>query len=226
MASNTNNVSTTAAATISTDRLRERLAGSQLRGNPAEIDTGVFERLPAPVRDRFVTGLKPAAVLMPVIERRDALTVLLTRRSAALAHHPGQVSFPGGRMEAGDADLIDTALRETDEEVGIVASAIDVIGTLSPMPTVSGYAVTPVVGLVSEISPLRLDPREVAVAFEVPLPFLMSRANERWSERELDGHAVPVVEFRYAGERIWGATASMLLALRQTLGIDHGGDSP
>ena len=141
----------------------------------------------------------------------------MTRRSTELKHHAGQVSFPGGRMDPDDRDIRHTALRETEEEVGIPPDRVDVAGYLTPMPTITGYAVTPVVGLLGGELRLTLDPTEVDVAFEVPLPFLLDPGNERAGERLIDGVPVPIVEFRYGGHRIWGATASMVVAFREFL---------
>ena len=128
-------------------------------------------------RERIREALRPAGVLIPVIDRREGLSVLLTQRSATLKHHAGQVSFPGGRMEAQDSDVVETALREAREEVGIRPESVAVIGYLPPMPTVTGYAVTAVVGLVTEEVTLQLDPTEVEYAFEVPLAFLLDGAS-------------------------------------------------
>lgn len=175
------------------------------------------ERWPAIVRERIARTLRPAGVLIPVIDRVAGLSVLLTQRSAELKHHAGQVSFPGGRMEEHDSDVVQTALRETHEEVGIPPQAVAVVGYLPPMPTVTGYAVTPVVGLVSEEISLQIDRTEVEYAFEVPLEFLLDRRNERALEREYRGKRIPTVEFHFGGERIWGATAHILIELRKIL---------
>jgi 8-oxo-dGTP pyrophosphatase MutT (NUDIX family) len=161
--------------------------------------------------------LQPAGVLIPVFERSGQLSVLLTQRSAELKHHAGQVSFPGGRMEDADKDVVQAALRETHEEVGIPPDAITVIGYLDPMPTVTGYAVTPVVGMVSGDAPLRLDRTEVEYAFEVPLMFLLDERNERACEREYQGRTIPTVEFHYESQRIWGATAHIVIELRKLI---------
>jgi 8-oxo-dGTP pyrophosphatase MutT (NUDIX family) len=173
------------------------------------------ERWPSLMLDHFLATLKPAGVLIPVIERPAGLSVLLTQRSAELKHHAGQISFPGGRMEDADRDIVHTALRETHEEVGIPPESIAVIGYLQPMPTVTGYAVTSVIGLVAAAVQLDLDHTEVAYAFEVPLPFLLDKRNQRASEREFRGQTVPTVEFHYEDEQIWGATAHMLVELRK-----------
>jgi 8-oxo-dGTP pyrophosphatase MutT (NUDIX family) len=175
------------------------------------------ERWPALVRERIACTLRPAGVLIPVIDRTEGLSVLLTQRSAELKHHAGQVSFPGGRMEEQDSDVVQAALRETHEEVGIPPQAIAVVGYLPPMPTVTGYAVTAVVGLVGDDVSLQIDRTEVEYAFEVPLEFLIDRRNERALEREYQGRTIPTVEFHYGGERIWGATAHILVELREVL---------
>lgn len=120
-------------------------------------------------------------------------------------------------MEDHDADITATALREAHEEVGIQPHEVDIAGFLLPTPTVTGFAVTPVVGFVRESFELRVDPAEVEKAFEVPLDFLMDWRNEEHSERDFQGTTIPVVTFHYERHRIWGATASMLVALRQLL---------
>ena len=199
--------------------LGRRLAGTRPPDDPTDV---VFppgsEAWPVDMREALTASLKPAGVLIPVIEDGPTqLNVLLTKRSAELKHHAGQVAFPGGRMETDDADIMATALRETHEEVGIAPSAVDVLGFLPPMPTVTGYAVTPIVGLVAAGQALTLDTSEVELAFEVPLDFLLDRRNAIASEREFNGRKVPIVEFRYDGHRIWGATAHMLLVLREKI---------
>lgn len=203
---------------LSAALLQERLSETRAPEDPLDVVMPPgSERWPDFVRERIVRTLRPAGVLIPVIERVAGLSVLLTQRSAELKHHAGQVSFPGGRMEEHDADVVQTALRETHEEVGIPPQAIDVVGYLPPMPTVTGYAVTPVVGLISADVPLRIDRTEVEYAFEVPLAFLLDPRNERALERVYEGRRIPTVEFHYAGERIWGATAHILVELRRIL---------
>jgi 8-oxo-dGTP pyrophosphatase MutT (NUDIX family) len=169
------------------------------------------------MREQLSGTLKPAGVLVPIIERASELTVLLTQRSAELKHHAGQVSFPGGRMEEHDADVEVTALRETHEEVGIESRHISVVGYLRTMPTITGYAVTPVVGMVSAAAELNIDKTEVEYAFEVPLSFLLNPDNDVRAERQAGDRKVPMVEFHWEGERIWGATAYMILSLRKKL---------
>ncbi len=172
---------------------------------------------PADLRRKMCEGLKPAGVLIPIIEHADSLSVLLTQRSSELTHHAGQVSFPGGSMESADADITQTALRETHEEIGIRPEQVDVAGYLPPMLTVTGFAVTPIVGLVEPDISLTLDEREVEFAFEVPLSFLLDDKNQQSSQRELRGVIVPIIEFNYERRRIWGATANILVEFRNIL---------
>ena len=198
--------------------LQERLAGTCAPEDPIDVVMPPGSELwPDVVRERIVRTLQPAGVLIPVIDRDTGLSVLLTQRSAELKHHAGQVSFPGGRMEEHDQDIVHTALRETHEEVGIPPEVISVVGYLPPMPTITGYAVTPVVGLVAHDVTLRIDRTEVEYAFEVPLAFLLDSRNERALEREYQGRRVPTVEFHFEGEQIWGATAHILVELRKKL---------
>ncbi len=198
--------------------LQERLAGTRAPEDPFDVVMPPgSERWPAIVRERIARTLRPAGVLIPVIDRVAGLSVLLTQRSAELKHHAGQVSFPGGCMEEHDPDVVQAALRETHEEVGIPPQAVAVVGYLPPMPTVTGYAVTPVVGLVRDEISLQIDRTEVEYAFEVPLEFLLDRRNERALEREYRGRRIPTVEFHFGGERIWGATAHILIELRKIL---------
>jgi len=159
----------------------------------------------------------PAAVLVPIVARGGAMTVLLTRRTEGLARHAGQVSFPGGRAEAGDAAPLATALREAREEVGIAAENVAVAGRLEERPVGTGYRIVPVVGLLADPPPFAADSREVAEMFEVPLPFVLDPANYRRERMVLDGvprrfHALP-----YRRYFIWGATAAILVNLRDVL---------
>lgn len=159
----------------------------------------------------------PAAVLVPLINRLDGLTVLFTERSPDLPDHPGQISFPGGRIEPGDADAVAAALREVEEEIGLPRHRVQPLGRLAEYETVTGYRVTPIVGWIEPPIVLKADPIEVADVFEVPLSFLLEPANQQRHFRMLgdvrrDYYAIPYRE-RY----IWGATAAMLLMLDRTL---------
>lgn len=163
----------------------------------------------------------PAAVLVGLVPRASGVQVLLTRRTEALRHHAGQVSFPGGRIEAADADAAAAAIRETREEVGIAASAITPLGWLDPLATVTGFTVLPLVATIDAGYHAAPDPREVAEAFEVPLSFLLAAHTLR--RVSLDWRGKPRTVLEYAdhdaapARRIWGATASILFNLRQRL---------
>ena len=156
---------------------------------------------------------KPAAVLVPLVVRGDDVQVLLTQRTAHLSDHAGQISFPGGRVEERDANPIATALRETEEEIGLGAGLVDVVGALPEYTTVTGYRVTPVIGLIERTFSLTLDSFEVSEAFEVPLAFLMDPAHHERRVVALEGITRTFYAMPYqAGRRyfIWGATAAML----------------
>jgi 8-oxo-dGTP pyrophosphatase MutT (NUDIX family) len=203
---------------LTSEIIRQRLAGTELPSSPTDIIMPPgSSRWPEPMREQLSGTLKPAGVLIPIIERRAELSVLLTQRSAELKHHAGQVSFPGGRMEEHDISVAATALRETQEEVGIDAQHISVLGYLQTMPTVTGYAVTPVVGMVSADAELVVDPTEVEYTFEVPLSFLLDESNDVRTEWDAHDRKVPMVEFQWEGERIWGATAFMIISFRKKI---------
>ena len=198
--------------------VRARLAGTRLPEDPSRVVLPAeFENWPVKLRRQANGEFKAAGVLIPIIEHREELSVLLTRRAEHLRYHAGQVSFPGGRMEAGDATLEATALREAQEEVGISPDDVEIAGYLDPVLTITGYTVTPVVGLVGPGVELAIDPGEVQHAFEVPLSFLLDDRNSRESTRMLQGVQVPIFEYRYASERIWGATANIVRILRKVL---------
>lgn len=158
-------------------------------------------------------GLKPAAVLVPIVEREPELTVLLTKRTDHLHHHAGQVSFPGGRVETSDASVVDTALRETEEEIGLTRDFVDIAGYLDDYQTGTGFHITPVVGFVRPGFDLVPDTFEVADIFEVPLSFLFDPANHQEHSREWNGRQRRYFAMPYGDYFIWGATAGMLMNL-------------
>jgi 8-oxo-dGTP pyrophosphatase MutT (NUDIX family) len=160
---------------------------------------------------------RPAAVLVPLVRRDPGLTVLLTQRTEDMPSHAGQIAFPGGRRQAEDVDAIATALRETEEEVGLSREFIEVIGPVDHYRTGTGYEITPIVGIVNPGFIPRADPREVADVFEVPLEHFLDERNHRidsrvWQGRERRYYAMP-----YGERYIWGATAGMLKNLHFVL---------
>ena len=174
----------------------------------------------SPVVESGVTDGKdmiPAAVLVPVIMRQSGPTMLLTQRTAHLRDHAGQVSFPGGRCEESDASPEATALREAEEEVGLVSSQIEILGRLPEYRTGTGFVITPVVGLVTPPLNLKLDDFEVAEVFEPPLDFLLDSANHQRHSIEVRGAMREYWAMPWQGYYIWGATAGMLVALHRIL---------
>lgn len=163
------------------------------------------------------TSHRPAAVLVPLVLRGELPTLLLTRRTDHLHHHPGQISFPGGRVEKADASSIETALRETEEEIGLHRRHVELLGALPDYLTGTGFRVTPVVGLVTPPFELTLDAFEVAEAFEVPLSHFLDPANHQEHSIVHEGrvrrfHAMP-----YHDYFIWGATAGIIMSLYRLL---------
>lgn len=161
----------------------------------------------------------PAAVLVPLVEHADGYTVLLTQRTSSLKKHAGQVAFPGGRMEAGDADAIACALREAQEETGLDPAQVEILGRLPTYLTITGFEVTPVVGAVTPPLSLTPDPIEVASAFEVPLAFFLDSTNHQRVSRDFNGMKRAYYAMPYGDRYIWGATAGMLLNLYQALAL-------
>jgi 8-oxo-dGTP pyrophosphatase MutT (NUDIX family) len=154
--------------------------------------------------------LTPAAVLVPLVFRDEPM-VLLTQRTDTLTRHAGQVAFPGGRADPGDITLVETALRETQEETGIEPAFVTVAGFLDAYETGTGYAILPVVGILSDGFALAPHEGEVAKIFEVPLAFLLDPANKVKQTREFQGTQRSFYSFTYEGHYIWGATAAMLI---------------
>lgn len=200
---------------LTPDVIRARLAAPAPPPVPAGKDDLNPRRAPH-------GGLRPASVLVPIIDYGAALTVLLTQRTKSLSAHPGQIAFPGGRRDPGDPDAVATALRETQEEVGLAPTRVEVIGRLETYVTRTGFAVTPVVGLIAPpVEPVP-DPREVEDAFEVPLDFLIDPANRRRESRVFDGISRSFYAMPWQGRYIWGATAGMLVNLADRLAAAPG----
>lgn len=161
-------------------------------------------------------GQRRAAVLVPLFMRDGALRVLLTRRTETVEHHRGQISFPGGVEEEGDETLLATALRETEEELGIAAGDVQLLGTLSPLTTVTDFYVAPFVGAIPY--PYALRPAEAEIAEVIEAPIAALRDPKALERRVLPGRAEPTLFYHHAGQVIWGATARMLKELLDALG--------
>ncbi|WP_412777349.1 CoA pyrophosphatase [Thalassospira lucentensis] len=160
---------------------------------------------------------RPAAVLVPLVKRTNGLHVILTRRTDHLSDHAGQISFPGGRQEEFDATIEETALRETEEEIGLNRGHIELIGRIDDYYTVTGYQVTPVIGLVTPPFDLVPDDHEVAEVFEVPLEFILNPGNQKLQTVTFEGTRRRYFAIPYREYYIWGATAGMLVNFSEVL---------
>ena len=206
---------------LSDDLLRARLKACLSLPSAPAAARGDFDLNPA-WRDSLERErkLRPAAVLVAIIERAEGLRVLFTRRADHLPAHPGQVSFPGGRAEVGDADAVATALRETEEEVGLDRRFVTIAGALDAYETGTGFSIKPIVGFVQEGFVLSPDASEVAEIFEVPLRFLMDPTNHEQHMRVWQGRERHFYAMTFDGHYIWGATAGMLISLYERLQCD------
>lgn len=209
---------TDAASAASDSPFAPRSAGADLRRlrarlseAPAPSARGRGDHDLNPGMDRKAE-LVPASVLIPIVMGSEP-QVLFTRRAAGLHDHAGEISFPGGRIEPSDADPIAAALRETEEELGLPRANIEVWGSLDAYETRTGFRVAPIVGVVFPPLVLHPDPREVAEVFEVPLAFLLDRANHRREEREAGGAMRQFHAIRFGPHVIWGATAGIVMNL-------------
>ena len=162
-------------------------------------------------------ALRPAAVLALLVARGEGFSILFTRRADHLQAHPGQISFPGGRQHAGRETLAETALRETEEEIGVRPDQVELLGRFDPYETITGFRVTPFAGLVAPDFQIAADPGEVAEVFEAPFDFLMDPRNHKLEEREFRGRLRRYYAMPHKGRYIWGATAGMLKALSDRL---------
>jgi 8-oxo-dGTP pyrophosphatase MutT (NUDIX family) len=168
---------------------------------------------PAPPAAGEERELRSAAVLVPLIDRADGMTVLLTQRTDTMSDHAGQIAFPGGRVEPGEVTPEETALRETEEEIGLSTSKIEVLGRMNARDTGTGYRVMPVVGLIRPPMSLSPDPSEVAKVFEVPMEFILDPANHRLEKRDERGESREYYVMPYNDHYIWGLTARILVEL-------------
>jgi 8-oxo-dGTP pyrophosphatase MutT (NUDIX family) len=197
-------------------RIRAKLANTQPRHAVEDwLVPGLSAVESRRYRGFFPAAPIPAAVLVPLVEREKELTVLLTQRATQLRNHAGQISFPGGRIEADDASPQAAALREAREEIGLDQRFVSVVGYLPDHVLISGFRVTPVVGFVQPGFGLMLDATEVQNTFEVPLSYIFEPSNHRVRRRRFGyGEAeVELCDIPYGDRNIWGATAGMLLTL-------------
>lgn len=176
---------------------------------------GFFERLrgvlkPLPHRVAPPEGLRTAGVLVPLRARGDEVSVVLARRTEQVPHHKGQVCFPGGSRDPGDADLLETALREAEEELGIRRGDVEILGTMDPVITVTGFFIQPFVAKISSTVEFRLDAFEMAEVFEAPLSIFGEFHRYRHAESTFQGERNRVYFFDYGAHTIWGATAMIL----------------
>jgi 8-oxo-dGTP pyrophosphatase MutT (NUDIX family) len=216
---------TGAAAVNWRERIVAKLANTQPRHAVADwLVPGLSAQDTNKYRSLFPAQPIPAAVLVPLVEREEGLSVLLTQRATQLRKHAGQISFPGGRIEPTDADPKAAALREAHEEIGLDARFVTVVGYLQDHVLISGFRVTPVVSFVRPGFELLLDATEVQDTFEVPLSFVFDPANHRVRRRRFGfGEAeMELCDIPYGDRNIWGATAGMLLTLYSVLQEPNG----
>jgi len=200
---------------ITADELR-RLAARRLQTPGAEAQG---DHIHSPGHHEFVLSraVRPAAVLIPVVDRPHELSVILTKRLDNLRSHSGQVAFPGGKIDASDADAAAAALREANEEIALDPSLAEIIGRLPDYHTGSGYRIAPVLALVRPSARLVANPEEVDYVFEVPLAFLMDPANHRRGSRIFQGEERFFLEMPYGPHYIWGVTAGIIRLLHDRL---------
>ncbi len=200
---------------LGADRRAPRVAGDVRVAAPGAQSTAA-----AGMDEAFALSAVPAAVLVPLIAHERGITVLLTQRASHLSRHPGQIAFPGGRHDPGDASIVDTALREAHEEVGLAPARIDVLGVLPEYRTRTGFRITPVVGWIEPPFTAQPDAGEVAEVFEMPLAFALDPANHERHHRDSDEGRRYFYVLPFEDRYIWGATAAMLVNLHHVLAGD------
>jgi 8-oxo-dGTP pyrophosphatase MutT (NUDIX family) len=191
---------------------------------PSLIAQRLMQAAPPPLPEDLHISLIPdgvqvteAAIMVPLVHRAEGLQVLLTQRTSHLSDHAGQISFPGGRVEATDANREDTALRETEEEIGLARARVEVLGRLPEYEIPSGFRITPIVGWIEPPFELKLDPFEVSSVFEAPLAHFLEHSRYQRREYRFKGRHRHYLAIPYQGRYIWGATAGMLYSLGQML---------
>ena len=195
-------------------RILQRFEGTQPRHEFADWRLlGVDAERSRTLQRHFPANPVPAAVLVPLVDRPEGLTILLTQRASQLTQHAAQVSFPGGRLEQSDPDVAFAALREAQEEIGLDPARVRVFGYLPDHLVISGFRVTPVLALVTPPFTLELNSAEVAEAFEVPASHIFDRGNHKARMRRVGDEDLMLFDISWAGHSIWGATAGMLMTL-------------
>jgi len=195
-------------------RILARFEGTTPRHEPTDWRLlGVDAERGRRLQSHFPADPVPAAVLVPLVDRPDGLTVLLTQRASQLAQHAAQVAFPGGRLEESDPDVAHAALREAQEEIGLDPSRVRVFGYLPDHLVISGFRVTPVLALVTPPFSLAINPAEVAEAFEVPVSHIFDTRNHKARLRRVGDEDMLLFDLPWGGHNIWGATAGMLMTL-------------
>lgn len=200
------------------EHVEQRLRGTAPGGDPLDAwIAGLTPEQTTELRQQLPLQLKRAAVMVPLVERPEGLMVLLTQRASHLKNHPGQISFPGGRMEPDDAGPWEAALRETREEIGLAPDYASLAGYLHDHVVLTGYQITPAVAFVRPGFTLRLDRTEVDDVFEVPLEFVLDATHHVPRTRQFAGREFLTHDIPYGERHIWGATAGMLLSLYRLL---------
>jgi 8-oxo-dGTP pyrophosphatase MutT (NUDIX family) len=194
-----------------------RLRATIDRGPHEEYDYGDHRFNPGHPRVTGPRSLRDAAVLIPVVDHGPEASVILTKRAEKLSSHSGQVAFPGGRIDPTDASPEAAALRETEEEIGLGADYIEIIGRMPDYVSGSGYRIAPVLSIVRPGFKLSINEHEVDAAFEVPLRFLMDPANHTQNSREFNSQVWTYYDMPYGGQRIWGVTAGIIRTLYERL---------
>ncbi|POF29828.1 CoA pyrophosphatase [Roseibium marinum] len=196
--------------------LRERLAQASLLDRERETgdhilnpDLGPYAKWDGPPRD--------AAVLIGLVETREGPNVVLTQRTGHLNSHAGQIALPGGKIDPQDKGPVEAALREAEEEIGLQPKRVELLGSLAPYLTGSGYRVVPVVGAITEITAFRPNPEEVEDIFEVPLAFLMNPANHQKLSRDWEGRQRYFYAMPFGERYIWGVTAGIIRSFYETV---------
>lgn len=202
-------------AVYSADDIRSRVAGGALRSDTEAVGDHTFN--PEIIGKFMEIERRPAAVLIPIVRHEPGATVLFTQRTDNLSSHPGQVAFPGGKIDETDISAEAAAMREAEEEIGLRAQDVEIIGRAPEYLTGSGFHIAPVLGLVERDARFTLNEYEVSDIFEVPLAFLMDPANHSTGSRVWKGVRRTYYEMHYEGRYIWGVTAGMVRILYERL---------